>query len=79
MSVTLGLRQRPEPDLMIVDRSALPDLKTTSFKPENVHLVVEVVSPESADRDRVTKPIKYSNAGIKYLWRIEPEPAHRLT
>ncbi|MEN3537817.1 Uma2 family endonuclease [Microbispora sp. ZYX-F-249] len=73
MSVTLGLRQRPEPDLMIVKRSALPDLTTTSFKPEDVHLVVEVVSPESADRDRVTKPIKYSNAGIKYLWRVEPE------
>ncbi|MGW5263611.1 Uma2 family endonuclease [Microbispora sp. NPDC004025] len=73
MSVTLGLRQRPEPDLMIVQRSALPNLTTTSFKPEDVHLVVEVVSPESADRDRVTKPIKYSNAGIKYLWRVEPE------
>ncbi|KAA9380004.1 Uma2 family endonuclease [Microbispora cellulosiformans] len=78
MSVTLGLRQRPEPDLMIVKRSALPDLKTTSFKPEDVHLVVEVVSPESAERDRVTKPIKYSNAGIRYLWRIEQEDQHAV-
>ncbi|WP_327045217.1 Uma2 family endonuclease [Microbispora sp. NBC_01189] len=78
MSVTLGLRQRPEPDLMIVKRSALPDLKTTSFKSEDVHLVVEVVSPESAERDRVTKPIKYSNAGIRYLWRIEQEDQHAV-
>ncbi|WP_432932674.1 Uma2 family endonuclease [Microbispora sp. CA-135349] len=73
MSITLGLRQRPEPDLMMVKRSALTDLKTTSFRPEDVQLVVEVVSPESAERDRMTKPIKYSNAGIKYLWRIELE------
>ncbi|WP_182879003.1 MULTISPECIES: Uma2 family endonuclease [unclassified Microbispora] len=78
MSVTLGLRQRPEPDLMVVKRSALPDLRTTSFKPEDVHLVVEVVSPESAERDRLTKPIKYSNAGIRYLWRVEQEDQHAV-
>ncbi|GAA3162544.1 hypothetical protein GCM10010466_61860 [Planomonospora alba] len=32
-----------------------------------------MVSPESVDRDRTTKPSKYSDAGIKYLWRIEQE------
>ncbi|GLX07092.1 Uma2 family endonuclease [Microbispora sp. NBRC 16548] len=73
MSITLGPRQRPEPDVLVVKKEALSDLRRTFYRPEEVHLVVEVVSPESADRDRVTKPIKYSNAGIKYLWRIEPE------
>ncbi|MFC0860802.1 Uma2 family endonuclease [Sphaerimonospora cavernae] len=73
MSVTLGLRQRPEPDIMLVKSMALTDLKTTSFKPEDVHLVVEVVSADSVERDRTTKPIKYSNAGIRYMWRIELE------
>ncbi|MBB2912954.1 Uma2 family endonuclease [Streptosporangium becharense] len=73
MSVTLGIRQRPEPDIMVVTRSALTSLKTTSFKPEDVRLVVEVVSPESVERDRSTKPIKYSDAGIKHLWRVEQE------
>ncbi|MFC4059985.1 Uma2 family endonuclease [Planomonospora corallina] len=73
MTVTLGLRQRPEPDVMLVKKAALTSLLTTSFKPEDVHLVVEVVSPESVERDRTTKPSKYSDAGIKYLWRVEQE------
>ncbi|MFF3437005.1 Uma2 family endonuclease [Streptosporangium sp. NPDC002721] len=73
MTVTLGMRQRPEPDIMVVAASALTSLRTTSFKPEDVHLVVEVVSPESLERDRTTKPIKYSDAGIRHLWRVEQE------
>ncbi|PZG15370.1 Uma2 family endonuclease [Nonomuraea aridisoli] len=72
MTVTLGLRQRPEPDILLVNKSAIKE-NTTSFKPEDVHLVVEVVSAESMDRDRTTKPIKYSNAGIKHFWRVENE------
>ncbi len=73
MTVTLGMRQRPEPDIMVVASSALTSLRTTSFKPEDVHLVVEVVSPESLERDRTTKPVKYSDAGIRHLWRVEQE------
>lgn len=73
MTVTLGLRQRPEPDVLVVKKSAMEDLDRTSYTPDEVHLVVEVVSPDSIDRDRTTKPIKYSNAGIKYLWRVERE------
>lgn len=75
MTVTLGLRQRPEPDVLIVNRSAF-STAVTSFKPEDVHLAIEIVSDESRDRDRVTKPIKYSNAGIKYFWRVENEDSH---
>ncbi|GGK83006.1 hypothetical protein Sme01_17030 [Sphaerisporangium melleum] len=75
MSVTLGVRQRPEPDILIVKRAAMADLTRTSFRPEDVHLVVEVVSPESVERDRTTKPIKYSDAGIRFLWRVEQEEA----
>lgn len=77
MTVTLGIRQRPEPDIMVVTRSALTDMKTTSFRAEDVRLAVEVVSPgsvvspESMDRDRITRPIKYSDAGIRHFWRVE--------
>ncbi|MFI7612912.1 Uma2 family endonuclease [Nonomuraea terrae] len=70
MTVTLGARERPEPDLLLVRRPAFSN-KITSFAAEDVHLVVEVVSEESQGRDRTTKPIKYSNAGIKHFWRIE--------
>ncbi|MGP3930545.1 Uma2 family endonuclease [Nonomuraea sp. KM88] len=72
MTVTLGVRQRPEPDVLLVKRSSF-STKGTSFKPEDVHLVIEVVSDESRERDRATKPIKYSNAGIKHFWRVEQE------
>ncbi|SPL98541.1 unnamed protein product [[Actinomadura] parvosata subsp. kistnae] len=72
MTVTLGPRQRPEPDILIVKRSAFTT-KVTSFKPEDVHLAVEVVSDESRERDRTTKPIRYSDAGIKHFWRVEQD------
>ncbi|MFI6388451.1 Uma2 family endonuclease [Nonomuraea sp. NPDC050547] len=72
MTVTLGIRQRPEPDILLVSRSAMMSV-TTSFKPEDVHLIVEVVSKESEERDRITKPSKYADAGIKFFWRIEEE------
>lgn len=72
MTVTLGIRQRPEPDILLAKRSAFTT-KITSFKPEDVHLVVEVVCDESRERDRTTKPIKYSDAGIRHFWRVEQE------
>ncbi|MEV5896783.1 Uma2 family endonuclease [Nonomuraea fuscirosea] len=72
MTMTLGPRQRPEPDVMLVDRMTIKN-DTTSLRPEDVHLVIEVVSAESIDRDRTTKPIKYSNAGIQHFWRVEKD------
>ncbi|MEU6794442.1 Uma2 family endonuclease [Nonomuraea wenchangensis] len=41
MTVTLGARQRPEPDILLVEKSAIIP-RTTSFRPEDVHLVVEI-------------------------------------
>ncbi|MEV0344206.1 Uma2 family endonuclease [Nonomuraea sp. NPDC050680] len=72
MTVTLGMRQRPEPDVLVVKSSAFAS-RVTSFTPDDVHLAVEVVSTESRERDRTTKPIKYSDAGIKHFWRVEEE------
>lgn len=72
MTVTLGPRQRPEPDVMLVDRMTIR-ADTTSFRPEDVHLLIEVASAESIDRDRTTKPIKYANSGIQHFWRVEQE------
>ncbi|MFG1944443.1 Uma2 family endonuclease [Nonomuraea sp. NPDC048826] len=73
MTVTLGLRQRPEPDIMLVQAAAAQQIGITTFKPADVHLVVEVVSEESRDRDRTTKPSKYASAGIQHFWRVELE------
>jgi len=71
MTVRLGERQRPEPDVLVVD--APPRDDRTSYLPEEVVLVVEIVSEESAVRDRETKPLKYAKAGIRHFWRVEKE------
>jgi Uma2 family endonuclease len=73
MSVTLGRRQRPEPDLVVVRASAEADTDLTSYPPEAVELAVEVVSPESEERDRHRKPQLYAQAGIPHFWRVEKE------
>ncbi|NUS15060.1 MAG: Uma2 family endonuclease [Streptomyces sp.] len=71
MTVRLDARNRPEPDLLLTN---LPyDEERTWFAPEDVELVVEVVSPESAHRDRTVKLHKYAKAGIRHFWRIEKE------
>ncbi|SFL57903.1 Endonuclease, Uma2 family (restriction endonuclease fold) [Streptomyces pini] len=71
MTVTLGKRDRPEPDVVVVRADALTRLRQTGFRPEDVVLAVEVVSDDSEARDRETKPRKYAAAGIPHFWRVE--------
>ncbi|MER5645232.1 Uma2 family endonuclease [Streptosporangium sp. NPDC002524] len=71
MDVKLGHRMRPCPDVVVVDAEAADDDDRTFYTPGEVHLAVEVVSPESEDRDRKTKPSRYAEAGIAHFWRVE--------
>ncbi len=71
MTIRLGKRQRPEPDIVVAD--APLQATRTSYQPHEVLLAVEIVSAESEDRDRETKPIKYAQAGIRHFWRVENE------
>lgn len=71
MDVKLGHRMRPCPDVLIIDAAAAEDDRRTYYNPSEVHLVVEVVSPESEERDRKTKPLRYADAGIPHFWRVE--------
>lgn len=73
MSVVLGPRQRPEPDIIVFDAAAPHGLDTTAYHAEDVALVVEVVSPESEERDRKRKPLLYAEAGIPHFWLVECE------
>lgn len=41
------------------------------FKPSEIAIAVEVVSPSSEIDDRVTKPWVYAHAGIPEYWRVE--------
>ncbi|MFB6812432.1 Uma2 family endonuclease [Streptomyces sp. NPDC056387] len=71
MTVRLDKRSRPEPDVLAA--TAVYDPDRTRYLPEEVVLVIEVVSEESADRDRSIKPFKYAQAGIPHFWRVEDE------
>ncbi len=73
MTVTLGLRQRPEPDLAVIHAEAELDSEQSTYLADDVVLAVEVVSPESRVRDRKRKPVLYAEAGIKHFWLVENE------
>jgi len=71
ITIRLDRWNRPEPDLLAA--AAPYDPSRTFYTPEETLLVVEVVSPESAHRDRTVKLRKYAEAGIANYWRIEEE------
>ncbi|MFF4383039.1 Uma2 family endonuclease [Kitasatospora sp. NPDC001547] len=71
MTVKLDRWNRPEPDVVVA--SADYDANRTWFDVADVVLAVEVVSPESAHRDRTVKVRKYAEAGIPHYWIVEEE------
>jgi len=73
MTIKLDRRNRPEPNILATTAPYDPD--RTCYDAPNVVLVVEVVSPESAHRDRKVKLRKYAEAGIRHYWCVEEEDA----
>jgi Uma2 family endonuclease len=69
--IRLDRWNRPEPDILAAAAPYEPS--RTFYTSEETLLVVEVVSPESAHRDRTAKLRKYAEAGIANYWRIEEE------
>jgi Uma2 family endonuclease len=63
-----------EPDIVL--RRAGGDTTRHFVMPDEVVLAVEVVSPGTRTRDRITKPATYAAARIPYYWRIEQDPVH---
>lgn len=61
-----------EPDLIFVAVEHLKRLKKT-YLDGPADLVVEIISPESAGRDRGDKFYEYEQAGIPEYWLIDPE------
>ncbi|MEU4095148.1 Uma2 family endonuclease [Streptomyces sp. NPDC026673] len=71
-SVELNRRDRPEPDLVLVRaEAASAAADETRYQAADAVLVVDVVSPDSEERDRKRKPQLYAKAGIPHLWRVE--------
>lgn len=71
MTVTFDNRQRPEPDVLVIDAAAAGDLDQTTYQADDVVLTVEVMSLDSERRDRERKPQLYAQAGIRHFWRVE--------
>ena len=71
LTVRLDARNRPEPDVIVV--RAPVDGDQTWVEAADVLLAIEVVSPESALRDRTVKLRKYAAAGIPHHWRVEQD------
>lgn len=63
-----------EPDVLLVDADA--DLGRHFFVPDQVVLVVEIVSPGTRRRDRIEKPAEHAAAKILHYWRVELDPLH---
>ena len=64
------LRRGREPDLLFVSRER-EHLITKTYLDGAADLVVEVVSPESVERDSVQKFAEYEAAGIREYWLID--------
>jgi Uma2 family endonuclease len=75
MTVVLDEHNGPEPDVCVIRREGVVGPTQTSYRASDVDLAVEVVSPDSASRDRTTKPQKYAAAGIENFWRVEMNDA----
>jgi Uma2 family endonuclease len=71
MTVTLGTRQRPEPDLVVLKAEAVTGIDETGYQADDVVLAIEVVSGDSEERDRRRKPQLYAEAGIPHFWLVE--------
>ena len=64
------------PDVLVVDH-AVKGMQ--AYMPAQVHLVVEVVSPSSVTRDKVTKRNVYARLGIPNYWIVETTGPGRVT
>lgn len=62
------------PDLVVVRHLLSLESELAGIPPSHIELVVEVESPGSRSRDRVTKPREYAAEGIRAYWRIERDP-----
>lgn len=70
-TIDIDRHNRPEPDVIVVDERVVDAPELTRFPASSVRLAIEVVSPESVERDRETKPAKYARAKIPHFWRVE--------
>ncbi len=67
----MKLENGREPDILFIAKANLHRLRPT-FLDGPADLVVEVISPESAGRDRGDKFYEYARGGVPEYWLIDP-------
>ena len=72
IAVKINIFAGREPDVFFIKKENLHIVKPTFVKgaPD---LAIEIVSPESIERDRVDKFHEYQVAGVKEFWLIDPD------
>ncbi len=73
-SFLMRLRSRPSgrvPDLLFVTRDRVDRIRPT-YVDGPADLVIEIVSPDSDERDRVEKLGEYERAGVPEYWLLDP-------
>ncbi|MER6531581.1 Uma2 family endonuclease [Streptomyces sp. NPDC001508] len=73
MTVRLDRKNRPEPDVLVFPIEANTGHDQTWYDRADIVLAVEVVSPDSRERDREVKPRKYAQAEVRHFWRVEQD------
>lgn len=66
-----GQRRRRVPDLFFIS-TARRDRVRPTYVDGAPDLIVEIVSPDSQNRDRREKYLEYSTAGVREYWIIDP-------
>lgn len=63
----------PEPDLAFVRRDREQRLERTGYMDGPPDLAIEIVSPDSVDRDYESKRARYEEAGVQEYWIVDPD------
>lgn len=67
----LSDRTAPEPDLAFVSASRVSKIKL-GYVEGPPDLAIEIISPDSIDRDYENKRLRYEEGGVKEYWIIDP-------
>jgi Uma2 family endonuclease len=70
LDAILGPHDVVEPDILVVTNPASISPRAIEGPPA---LVVEILSPSTATRDRILKTHRYAAAGIRHCWLVDVE------
>lgn len=73
LDTILGPHDIVEPDLLIVSDPSTISRRAIEGPPL---LVVEILSPSTASRDRTVKTRRYARAGVRHCWLVDIDKQH---